>query len=167
MSATALIGAQWGDEGKGKTIDILAAKADMVVRAQGGSNAGHTVVYGDSTYKLRLIPSGILYPETGEYTLSILKAETPDGARCRRNFYNYEPEAGTAHLIHTYEHDGSPLPSFCGEPVRIALNAPDAETLAEEIWTSLDENNRVSLFVRFIGCADGAEDTFIINRHTR
>ena len=111
--------------------------------------------------------SGILYPETGEYTLSILKAETPDGARCRRNFYNYEPEAGTAHLIHTYEHDGSPLPSFCGEPVRIALNAPDAETLAEEIWAGLDENNRVSLFVRFIGCADGAEDTFIINRHTR
>ncbi len=110
--------------------------------------------------------SGILYPETGEYTLSILKAETPDGARCRRNFYNYEPEAGTAHLIHTYEHDGSPLPSFCGEPVRIALNAPDAETLAEEIWAGLDENNRVSLFVRFIGCVDGAEDTFIINRHT-
>ena len=111
--------------------------------------------------------SGILYPETGEYTLSILKAETPDGARCRRNFYNYEPEAGTAHLIHTYEHDGSPLPSFCGEPVRIALNAPDAETFAEEIWAGLDENNRVSLFVRFIGCADGAEDTFTINRHTR
>lgn len=111
--------------------------------------------------------SGILYPETGEYTLSILKAETPDGARCRRNFYNYEPEAGTAHLIHTYEHDGSPLPSFCGEPVRIALNAPDAETFAEEIWAGLDENNRVSLFVRFIGCVDGAEDTFIINRHTR
>ena len=111
--------------------------------------------------------SGILYPETGEYTLSILKAETPDGARCRRNFYNYEPEAGTAHLIHTYEHDGSPLPSFCGEPVRIALNAPDAEILAVEIWAGLDENNRVSLFVRFIGCADGAEDTFIINRHTR
>ena len=50
MSATALIGAQWGDEGKGKTIDILAARADVVVRAQGGSNAGHTVVCGDSTY---------------------------------------------------------------------------------------------------------------------
>ena len=64
MSATALIGAQWGDEGKGKTIDILAADADVVVRAQGGSNAGHTVVCGDSTYKLRLIPSGILYPDT-------------------------------------------------------------------------------------------------------
>lgn len=64
MSAIALVGAQWGDEGKGKTIDILAAEADMVVRGQGGSNAGHTVVVGDVTYKLHLIPSGILYPAT-------------------------------------------------------------------------------------------------------
>lgn len=64
MSATALVGAQWGDEGKGKTIDILASKADMVVRAQGGSNAGHTVVANGATYKLHLIPSGILYPDT-------------------------------------------------------------------------------------------------------
>lgn len=61
MATTALVGTQWGDEGKGKIIDILAAKADMVVRAQGGNNAGHTVVSGGVTYKLRLIPSGILY----------------------------------------------------------------------------------------------------------
>ena len=58
MSAIALVGAQWGDEGKGKTIDILASKADMVVRAMGGSNAGHTVVTDGVTYKLHLIPSG-------------------------------------------------------------------------------------------------------------
>ena len=64
MSVTALVGAQWGDEGKGKTIDILASQADMVVRAQGGSNAGHTVVADGITHKLRLIPSGILYPNT-------------------------------------------------------------------------------------------------------
>lgn len=64
MSVTALVGAQWGDEGKGKTIDILASMAEMVVRAQGGSNAGHTVVANGITHKLRLIPSGILYPET-------------------------------------------------------------------------------------------------------
>lgn len=64
MSSIALVGAQWGDEGKGKTIDILASKADMVVRAQGGSNAGHTVVVDGVTYKLHLIPSGILYPDT-------------------------------------------------------------------------------------------------------
>lgn len=64
MSVTALVGAQWGDEGKGKTIDILASQADMVVRAQGGNNAGHTVVADGITHKLRLIPSGILYPNT-------------------------------------------------------------------------------------------------------
>ena len=64
MNTTALVGAQWGDEGKGKVIDILAQTADYVVRATGGSNAGHTVVSGGKTYKLHLIPSGILYPDT-------------------------------------------------------------------------------------------------------
>ena len=64
MNTIALVGAQWGDEGKGKVIDILAQKADYVVRATGGSNAGHTVVSGGNTYKLHLIPSGILYPDT-------------------------------------------------------------------------------------------------------
>ncbi len=64
MSVTALVGAQWGDEGKGKIIDILASKANVVVRAQGGNNAGHTVVADGVTYKLRLIPSGILYDGT-------------------------------------------------------------------------------------------------------
>ena len=61
MSAVIVIGTQWGDEGKGKIVDYLAEKADYVVRSQGGSNAGHTVVVGDKTYKLRLLPSGILY----------------------------------------------------------------------------------------------------------
>lgn len=64
MAVTALVGAQWGDEGKGKIIDILAEKSDMVVRAQGGNNAGHTVVAHGVTYKLHLIPSGILYKNT-------------------------------------------------------------------------------------------------------
>ena len=64
MAVTALVGAQWGDEGKGKVIDILAEKSDVVVRAQGGNNAGHTVVANGVTYKLRLIPSGILYKNT-------------------------------------------------------------------------------------------------------
>ncbi|MCL2556687.1 MAG: adenylosuccinate synthase [Firmicutes bacterium] len=61
MAVIGLVGAQWGDEGKGKLIDILAEKADIVVRAQGGDNAGHTVVIGNETYKLHLIPSGIFY----------------------------------------------------------------------------------------------------------
>lgn len=62
MPALVVVGAQWGDEGKGKIIDFLAEQANMVVRYQGGNNAGHTVVVGDQEYKLHLIPSGILYP---------------------------------------------------------------------------------------------------------
>ena len=64
MSANIVIGTQWGDEGKGKIIDILASRAEVVVRSQGGNNAGHTVVSNGVTYKLHLIPSGILYPNT-------------------------------------------------------------------------------------------------------
>ena len=63
MPGKVILGAQWGDEGKGKFIDIFAGKADLVVRSQGGNNAGHTVVAGGEKYKLQLIPSGILYPE--------------------------------------------------------------------------------------------------------
>ena len=62
MPGKIVLGAQWGDEGKGKYIDIFASQADLVVRSQGGNNAGHTVVVGDESYKLQLIPSGILYP---------------------------------------------------------------------------------------------------------
>lgn len=64
MSSSVIVGTQWGDEGKGKIIDIMAEKADLVVRSSGGNNAGHTVVHGDEVYKLHLLPSGILYPET-------------------------------------------------------------------------------------------------------
>ncbi len=62
MSAVVVLGAQWGDEGKGKIVDYLAQQADAVVRYSGGSNAGHTVVVNDVNYKLRLLPSGVLFP---------------------------------------------------------------------------------------------------------
>ena len=64
MSGKVILGAQWGDEGKGKFIDIFASEADLIVRSQGGNNAGHTVIVGDNVYKLHLIPSGILYSGT-------------------------------------------------------------------------------------------------------
>ncbi len=64
MSGTVIIGTQWGDEGKGKFIDYLASKADVVVRAQGGNNAGHTIVVNEKKYALHLVPSGILYKNT-------------------------------------------------------------------------------------------------------
>ena len=60
MANVTVIGAQWGDEGKGKIVDWLASRADVVVRFQGGHNAGHTLVVGDKVYKLSLLPSGIV-----------------------------------------------------------------------------------------------------------
>ena len=62
MPGTVIVGAQWGDEGKGKVIDLLAEHADVVVRFQGGNNAGHTIIHAGETWKFHLIPSGILYP---------------------------------------------------------------------------------------------------------
>src|ERR1700716_1015599 len=62
MPGTVIVVAQWGDEGKGKVIDLLAERADVVVRFQGGNNAGHTIVHGGEVFKFHLIPSGILYP---------------------------------------------------------------------------------------------------------
>src|SRR5665213_336280 len=62
MPATVIVGLQWGDEGKGKTTDVLAEQVAMVVRYQGGDNAGHTVVLGEEVFKLHLVPSGVLYP---------------------------------------------------------------------------------------------------------
>src|SRR6201995_357298 len=62
MPGIVVVGVQWGDEGKGKVIDMLAERADAIVRFQGGNNAGHTIVRGDEVYKLHLMPSGILYP---------------------------------------------------------------------------------------------------------
>ena len=63
MSALVIVGSQWGDEGKGKVVDLLSARADGVVRYQGGHNAGHTIIKKGETFVLHLIPSGILHPE--------------------------------------------------------------------------------------------------------
>ncbi len=65
MPNVAVIGAQWGDEGKGKVVDWLASRADIVVRFQGGHNAGHTLVVGNQTYKLSLLPSGLVRGKLG------------------------------------------------------------------------------------------------------
>ncbi|MBI4897860.1 MAG: adenylosuccinate synthase [Actinobacteria bacterium] len=62
MPSTVIVGAQWGDEGKGKVTDLLAERADSIVRFQGGNNAGHTIIRGNETFKLHLVPSGILHP---------------------------------------------------------------------------------------------------------
>ena len=109
--------------------------------------------------------SGVVKPD-GAYNLSILKSLDGDPSCACRYFYEYsDPKAGMGHFIHTYEGDGSPLPSFEGEPRRVSITAPDAETLAEELWLALNEDNKVSLFVRYIDLATGEDETSIINKH--
>ena len=109
--------------------------------------------------------SGVVKPN-GSYDLSILKSLGGDPACACRYFYEYDaPKAGVGHFIHTYESDGSPLPSFEGEPRRVSVTAPDAETLAEELWLALNEDNKVSLFVRYIDLETGEDETSIINKH--
>ncbi len=109
--------------------------------------------------------SGLVLPD-GSYRLSILKSLEGDSACCCRYFFEYEaPQAGRGHFLSTYEGDGSPLPSFAGEPRPVALTAPDARTWAEELWESLNGGNKVSLFVQFIDLASGERDTVILNKN--
>jgi len=109
--------------------------------------------------------SGVVKPN-GSYDLSILKSLDGDPSCACRYFFEYDaPKAGVGHLIHTYEGDGDPLPSFQGEPRAAAIAAPDAEALANELWLALDEDNRVSLFVRYIDLDTGDDETSIINKH--
>ena len=103
--------------------------------------------------------SGLLSPDGG-YKLSILKAGSEDGAPCLRYFYEYEAAVpGAGRFISTYEGFGGPLPSFHGEPVAVGVPELDAAALAERVWESLDEDNRVSLYVS----VDGEEA--IINKY--
>ncbi len=109
--------------------------------------------------------SGLVHPD-GSYALSILKSADGDPSSCRRQFFGYEnPLAGQGHFIHTYRGDGSPLPSFEGEPEQVAVTAATAAEWANQIWDSLNADNKVSLFVRYIDIATGETDTVIINKH--
>ena len=99
------------------------------------------------------------------YKLSILKNTDGRGVKCGRFTYRYEAEPGKAHLIHTYRENGNPLPSFEGEPRRVGISAPDAETLAQEMWANLNEENKVSLFVRYVNLKSGETKDVIINKH--
>ena len=117
----------------------------------------------DPNYTPRI--SGLLHKD-GSYALSILKSADGNPASCRRYFFGYEnPLAGQGHFIHTYMGDGNPLPSFEGEPEQVAMDCPDARSFADLVWGSLNADNKVSLFVRYINLETGAADTVIINKH--
>ncbi len=111
--------------------------------------------------------SGILHIEGGRYNyaMSILKSDGGDPASCQRFTFAYEnPKAGEGHFIHTYQGDGSPLPSFEGEPTPVSI-PNEIGTFTDLLWDSLNEDNKVSLFVRFIDIASGAYETRIVNKN--
>lgn len=111
--------------------------------------------------------SGIMHLENGSYNyaMSILKSNNgnPDG--CNRYTFAYEnPAAGEGHFIHTYMHDGNPLPSFEGEPKLVEISG-DIDEFTDMIWNNLNEENKVSLFVRYIDITTGKYETRIVNKN--
>ena len=107
--------------------------------------------------------SGLLSPD-GSYKMSILKSADAEGSACARYFYEYPGLAGVGHFIHTYVTDGNPIPTFQGEPERIAIGN-DMEEFTQMIWNNLNENNKISLYVRFTDLETGAYDETIINKN--
>ncbi|MBE6804138.1 MAG: IMP cyclohydrolase [Clostridia bacterium] len=112
--------------------------------------------------------SGIIHHENGEmnYAMSILKSADGDGSSCQRYTYAYtNPLAGKAKFIHTYKADGNPLPSFEGEPKTLELPDVDIDTMTDIIWKNLNEDNKVSLFVRYIDLETNEVETRIVNKN--
>ena len=111
--------------------------------------------------------SGVMHIEDGKYNyaMSILKSNNGDPSSCNRYTFAYsDPAAGEGHFIHTYMQDGDPLPSFEGEPKLVEI-PDDMESFANMLWESLNEDNKVSLFVRYIEIETGKYETKIINKN--
>lgn len=100
----------------------------------------------------------------GSYKLSILKSADLSGKYCLRQTYEYPPMAGVGHFIHTYKCDGSPIPSFAGEP-EITETMDDMDAYAQKVWDNLNKDNKVSLYVRFTDIATGESKERIFNKN--
>ena len=108
--------------------------------------------------------SGLQSPD-GSYKMNILKAADPEGTACARFTWEYPAIPGLGHFLHTYVCDGnSVIPTFQGEPERVSIPA-DIDAFTNELWTNLDENNKISLFVRYTDLATREVEQRIINKH--
>jgi adenylosuccinate synthase len=170
VPATILVGTQWGDEGKGKATDLLAAETDFVVRYQGGNNAGHTVLAGGQLLKLHLIPSGILYPRVttviadGVVVDPGVLLEEMDALQARGIETSRLVVSGNAHLIMPYHRELDRLterylgkhnlgttkrgigPAYADKAARIGLRVQDltdAKIFRQKLEVVLKEKNLV------------------------
>ena len=110
--------------------------------------------------------SGLLTFENGDfsYQMSILKSIDAEGTDCARYGFSYPSKAGLGHFIHTYVCDGNPIPTFQGEPERVAID-DDIDTFTEKLWNALDNDNKISLYVRYIDLATGESENRLINKN--
>ncbi len=100
------------------------------------------------------------------YKMSILKSADQNGSACNRYTYSYETLPGLGHFIHTYQCDGNPVPTFCGEPKRVSI-PNDIDELTSEIWENLNFDNKISLYVRYINLDNGKKESRIINKYSK
>ena len=101
----------------------------------------------------------------GSYKMSILKAADPEGSACTRFFWEYPAISGLGHFLHTYVCDGNPvIPTFQGEPERVEI-PDDIDSFTQELWANLNQDNKISLFVRYTDVKSGAFEQRIINKH--
>lgn len=110
--------------------------------------------------------SGILQFAEGDFTykMSILKSADEKGSACNRYTFSYAPLPGVGHFIHTYNCDGNPIPTFTGEPERVRI-PDDVDAFAKTLWGNLNENNKISLYVRYTDLASGASESVLINKN--
>ena len=107
--------------------------------------------------------SGLLSAD-GSYKMSILKSADAEGSACARYTYEYPGVNGVGHFLHTYVQDGNPIPTFQGEPERVAITGT-LDAFAEMIWNNLNEANKISLYVRFTDLATGAYQEKLYNKN--
>ena len=110
--------------------------------------------------------SGMLTFDEGDFTyqMSILKSADPEGSACNRFTFSYSALSGLGHFIHTYQHDGNPIPTFCGEPERVEI-PNDIDAFTKEIWENLNEDNKISIYTRFVDLETGEVTNRMINKN--
>ncbi len=152
---------------------LIVTNGDQTDTIYDGVKAGKS--FGDSLTVREFEPdgpnwtpriSGMLTFENGDFTyqMSILKSLDEEGSACARYGYSYPSKAGLGHFIHTYMHDGNPIPTFQGEPERVEI-LDDIDEFTTMLWNALDENNKISLYVRYTDLASGEVTNRMINKN--
>ena len=152
---------------------LIVTNGDQTDTIYEGLKAGNTFAGALTTREFEpdapnLTPriSGMLTFGEGDFTyeMSILKSADAEGTACNRYTFSYPALAGLGHFIHTYVCDGNPIPTFQGEPERVAV-PNDIDAFTTELWDALDEDNKISLFVRYTDLATGETDDRLINKN--